>query len=178
MCADQPATRAQPNIAGYIGGGILAIVAGEPLQQRDRVAVGGAVLQADDREPANGLVVVGGREPVQRRAHRVDSPGGVAREQLQRDQRRPTAGRALVVEPAREQLDLLAEAELADRAVGHRSLAVVGAAGAALDLVLPLPPQIRQPPFVTRLREGLGLCSCLLERQDGAPVSERGAGPT
>jgi hypothetical protein len=115
---------------------------------------------------------------VQRRAHRVDRPRGVAREQLQRDERRAAAGRALVVEPAREQLDLLAEPELADSAVGDRSLAVVGAAGAALDLVLPLPPQIRQPPLVARLREGLGLGGCLLERQDGAPVSERGAGPT
>jgi hypothetical protein len=115
---------------------------------------------------------------VQRRAHRVDSPGGVAREQLQGDQRGAAAGRAVVVEPAREQLDLLAEAELADRTVGDRALAVVGAARGGLDLVLPLPPQIRQPAFVTRLCEGFGQCGCLLERQDEAPVSERGAGPT
>jgi hypothetical protein len=115
---------------------------------------------------------------VQRRAHRVDRSGGVAREQLQGDQRGAAAGRALVVEPAREQLDLLAEAELTDCPVGDRALAVVGAARLGLDLVFPLPPQIREPPLVTRLREGIGLGGCLLECQDGAAVSERGAGPT
>jgi hypothetical protein len=140
--------------------------------------VGGAVLQADDRQPADGLVLVGGRQPVKGRANRVDRPRRVAREQLEGDQRRAPAGRALVVEPAGEQLDLLAEAELADRAVGDCPLAVVRAAGLRLDLVLPLPPQVGQRPLVTRLRERVGLGSCLRERQDGAPVSERGAGPT
>jgi hypothetical protein len=36
----------------------------------------------------------------------------------------------------------LAKPELADRAVGDGSLAVVGRAGLALDLVLPLRPQL------------------------------------
>jgi hypothetical protein len=115
---------------------------------------------------------------VEGRAHRVDRAGRVAGEQLERDQRGTAAGRALVVEPAREQLDLLAEAELAERAVGDRPLAVVGAASFRLDLVVPLPPQVRQRPLVTRLRERVRLRRCLGERQDGAPVSERGAGPT
>jgi hypothetical protein len=115
---------------------------------------------------------------VERGAHGVDGAGCVSREELERDQRRPTAGRALVVEPARQQLDLLAEAELADRAVGDRALAVIGATDIRLDLVLPLPPEIRDPALVARLRERVGLGRCLLEGQDGAAVSERGAGPT
>jgi hypothetical protein len=115
---------------------------------------------------------------VESRAHRVDRTGPVAREQLERDQGRAATGWALVVEPAREQLDLLAEAELAYRSIGDGALAVVGAAGVALDLLLPLAPEIRQAALVPSLRERIGLSGCLLERQDGAPVSERGAGPT
>jgi hypothetical protein len=41
-----------------------------------------------------------------------------------------------------------------------------------------LPPQVRQRPFVARLGEPVRLGRCLGERQDGAAVSERGAGPT
>jgi hypothetical protein len=115
---------------------------------------------------------------VERRAHRVDRAGRVPREQLEGDQRGAAAGRALVVEPAREQLDLLPEAELADRPVGDRALAVVAVAGLRLDLVLPLPAQVCQCPLVARLRERVRLGRCLGERQDGAAVSERGAGPT
>jgi hypothetical protein len=65
----------------------------------------------------------------------------VAREELEREQRRPTAGGALVFEAPAEELGLLPEAELADRAIGNRPLAVIGRAGSALDLVLPLRPQ-------------------------------------
>ena len=100
---------------------------------------------------------------MQHRALRVDGARRVAREQLERDQRRAAAGRALVVEPAREQLDLLAEAELADRAVGDRPLAVVGAARRALDLVLPLAAEVGELALVPRLREGVGLGRCLGE---------------
>ena len=82
------------------------------------------------------------------------------------------------MEPACEQLDLLAKAELPDGAIRDRPLAVVGAPGVRLDLVLPLAPEIRDPPLVARLRERVGLGSCLLERQDVVAVSERGGGPT
>jgi hypothetical protein len=68
----------------------------------------------------------------------------LAREELERDQRRPAAGRALVVEPTPQELCLLAETELADRPVRDRALPVVGRAGLALDLVLPLRPQLGQ----------------------------------
>ena len=156
---------------------LVPVVVGHALEQRDRVAVRRAVLQADDREPAHGLVVVGGREPVQQRAGGVDRARRVAREELERDQRRAAAGRALVVEPALEQLDLLAEAELPDRAVGDGAFAVVGAAGIPLDLVVPLPPQVGELALLALLREGVGLGRCLLEGQ-ATPWSERGAGPT
>jgi hypothetical protein len=66
----------------------------------------------------------------------------LARQELERDQRRPTAGRALVVEPAPQELRLLAVPELSDRPVRDRALAVVRRAGLALDLVLPLRPQL------------------------------------
>ncbi len=138
-----------------------------------------AVLQADDRQPPNRLVVVRAREPVELGTNRVDRPRALAREQLERDQRGASAGRALVVEATPEQLDLLTEAKLADRPVGDRALAVVGAASGALDLVVPLPAQVGELAFVSRLGEGVSLGRCLLERQDAwSPFNERGAGPT
>ena len=109
----------------------------------------------------------------------LTAPGLVAREQLERDQGRAAAGRALVVEAAPEQLDLLTEAKLADRPVGDRALAVVGAPGRALDLVVPLPAQVGELALVARLRKGISLRGCFLEIQDAwSPFSERGAGPT
>jgi hypothetical protein len=65
----------------------------------------------------------------------------VAREQLEREERRPATGGALVFEAPAEELGLLPEAELPDRAIGDRPLAVVGRSGSALDLVLPLSPE-------------------------------------
>ena len=67
--------------------------------------------------------------------------------------RRAAAGRALVLEPALEQLELLPVAELPDRAVRHRTHAVVGVASSALDLVFPRAPQIRQLALVARVGE-------------------------
>jgi hypothetical protein len=140
--------------------------------------MGGAVLQADDRQPPHGLVVVCSRQPVEGRSNGVDRTRSVARKQFQRDQRRAAAGRALVVEPAREQLDLLAKAELPDGPIRDRPFTVVGAPGIRLDLVLPLAPEIREPPLVARLSEFVRLGGCLLEGQDVVAVSERGGGPT
>jgi hypothetical protein len=68
----------------------------------------------------------------------VDEAGMVAREQLQRDQRRSAAGRALVLESTAEQLGLLPEAELPDRPVRDGALLVVVRAGRGLELVGPL----------------------------------------
>jgi hypothetical protein len=66
------------------------------------------------------------RELVQERADVVDQSRMVAREELERDQRRAAAGRALVLEPTPKELGLLAVAELADRPVRDRALPVVG----------------------------------------------------
>ena len=65
----------------------------------------------------------------------------VAREQLQRDQRRSAAGRALVLDPSAKQLGLLPEAKLPDRPVGDGSLLVVVRASCGFELVSPLRAQ-------------------------------------
>ncbi|HXV03758.1 MAG TPA: hypothetical protein VFP24_09320 [Gaiellaceae bacterium] len=77
---------------------------------------------------------------MEERAVRVDRRGAVPREELQRQERGPAGGRALVLEPAPQELQLLAEAELPDRAVGDGALAEVLAARGALELVVPLRP--------------------------------------
>jgi hypothetical protein len=116
---------------------------------------------------------------VQHRANRVDRARAVPREQLERDQRRAAAGRALVIEAPAQQLDLLAETELTDRPIGDRALAVVGAARGPFNLVLPLAAQIGELALVALFGEGGCAGGCLLEGQDAwSPFSERGAGPT
>ena len=62
----------------------------------------------------------------------------VAREALERDQGRAARGRALVLQPAPDELELLAEAELRDRAIGLGADPVVGAPGRVLQLLVPL----------------------------------------
>ena len=106
---------------------------------------GGAVLQADDREPPNGRVRVARRELVQERPEGVDVARVVARERLERDQRGAARGRALVLEPAAQQLELLAEPELRDRAIGLGADAVVGVARRR--------PRSRRPTATAAARE-------------------------
>src|SRR5688572_31825648 len=53
-------------------------------------------------------IFVVARELVQRRPDAVDDAGRVPREELEREQRGSAARRALVLEPAAQQLDLLA----------------------------------------------------------------------
>jgi hypothetical protein len=81
---------------------------------------------------------------MEERAIGVDRGGAVARKQLQRQERRASRSWALVLEAAAEELQLLAVAELADRAVGDGALAEVLAARGALELVLPLRPERRE----------------------------------
>jgi hypothetical protein len=83
----------------------------------------------------------------------------VAREQLEREQRRPTAGGALVFEPPAEELRLLPETELPDRAVRDGPLAVIGRPRCALDLVLPLRPEPGEFLLATPLGQGVRLGS-------------------
>jgi hypothetical protein len=125
------------------------------------------------------VVVVPGGEAVERRPHRVDGAGAVARQAFERDQRRAATGRTLVVEAASEELDLLPEAELGDRAEGDRPLAVIGAARGRFDLVLPFPPEVGELALLALRREGVGSSGCLGEGQGAwPPFSDLGAGPT
>ena len=135
-----------------------------------------AVPQTDDRQPPHGLVVVRCQKPMENRARGVDRCRRVAREQLERHERRPADGRAFVLEPAAEELELLAKSELADRAVCHGTLAVVRAPRVALDLVSPFRAQVGELALGPLLGELLRLRSCLLERQ--TELSERWVGPT
>jgi hypothetical protein len=100
----------------------------------------------------------------------------LARQELERDERRPAAGGALVLEAAAEQLELLPEPELADGSVGERADAVVGVSRVRLDLVVPLRAELRELALRPALRERVGLRGGLGEGQAG--WSERGAGPT
>jgi hypothetical protein len=77
----------------------------------------------------------------------------LTREELERDQRRAAARRALVLEPAPEELGLLPEAELPDRAVRDGALPVVVRAGRGLQLVGPLRPETRELAFGSLLGE-------------------------
>jgi len=129
----------------------VLVVVGDPLQHHDRVAVWRTVLQHQDREPPDCRVRIVRREVVEERAVGVDVARVISREQLEREERGAAACRALVLEPAAEQLELLAVAELPDRAVGQRPLAEVGAAGRAFDLVLPLRPVRGELSLLTAL---------------------------
>ena len=113
---------------------------------------------------------------MQQRPGSVDAAGRVPRQELERDERRAAARRALVLEPAPQELHLLAEAELPDGPVRNGSLAVVGAARIRLDLVLPLPAEVGQLLFAPFRGQRIGAGRCLGERQ--AVVRDRGAGPT
>jgi hypothetical protein len=90
---------------------------------------------------------------VEQRADGVDEAGMLAREQLERDQRRAAARGALVLDPAPEQLGLLPEPKLPDRPVGDRTLLVVLRAGRRLELVGPLRAQPGELALRALLRE-------------------------
>lgn len=92
----------------------------------------------------------------------------VARESLERDQRRAARGRALVLEAAPDELELLAEAELRDRPVGLRADAVVDAPDRVLELLAPLGPERRESTLVPRLGKRVGLGSGFLQGQRGS----------
>src|SRR3954471_1772065 len=101
----------------------------------------------------------------------------VAGQQLEREQRRAAAGRAVVLETTPEQLQLLAKPKLADCPVGDGALAVVGAAHGRLELVVPLRAQLRQLGLRALLRQAVSLRGGLGQRHE-TDCSERVAGPT
>ena len=126
-------------------------------------------------EPPNRRVVVRVRERVQERPDRVDLPRRVAREQLEREQRRPAAGWALVLEPAAQELRLLAEAELADGAVRSRALPVVLRAHLQLQLVGPVAAKVRDLALLALLGQLVSQGGCL--GQGHTEARDRSAGP-
>ena len=162
---------------------VLVVALGEPLEKHHRVALGRPVAEADERQPADRLIGVGVGERVQKRPDRVDRAGRVTREQLERDEGGAAARRARVLEPAPEQLELLAEPELADRAIGDGPLLVVGAARSCLELVGPLRAHLGEITLGSALGQLVGRRRGLGEGQlaTGAPAtssSRRLAGPT
>jgi hypothetical protein len=84
---------------------------------------------------------------VEQRAVGVDGRRPVPGQELEREERGAARRRALVLEAAAKELELLAVAELPDRAVGDGALAEVGASSRPLELVLPPRPQRRQLPL-------------------------------
>src|SRR5207237_4483528 len=121
-------------------------------------------------------VVVRVRERVQERPDRVDLSRRVAREQLEREQGRPAAGRALVLEPAAQQLLFLANPELADRPVGSRALPVVLRACLQLQLVGPVAAKVRDLALLALLGQLVRQGGCL--GQGHTEARDRSAGPT
>src|SRR5688572_22719674 len=157
--------------------GVLVVRVGDAVEELDRVALGRPVPKTDDREPPHRDVRVTGGQGVQQRPERVDVAGMRPREALERDQRRASRSRALVLEAAAEQLELLPEPELRDRAVRLRADAVVGVARPRLDLLVPLRAKLRECALVACLREGVRLGSRLGEAHGpSGPWAWRGAG--
>ena len=155
---------------------VLVVVVGDPVEDLQRRGLRGSVPEAHDRQPPHRDVRIPRCEIMEQRAERVDVARMTARETFERDERRPASRRAVVLEPAAQELELLPEAELRDRAIGLRADAVVRVAGARLDLLVPLRPELRERALVAGLGEGVRLGSRLRERHAG--WSERGAGPT
>ena len=93
----------------------------------------------------------------------LDEARACFRELLHGHERRAANGRALVFEPAPEELQLLPKPELPDRAVRDGALAIVAAAGGGLHLFVPLLPQRRELPLGAGLRELVGLSGSLRE---------------
>jgi hypothetical protein len=154
------------------------VVAGDPVEELDRAPVRRAVLETEDRESAHRVVRVPHRELVEQWPEAVHVARVVGRERAQRDQGGAAGSGALVLKPAPQELELLAEAELRDRAVRESAHAVVVAPRGRLDLVVPLGAKRRELP----LRPGgaselLGARGGLGELHQTAD-SERDAGPT
>ena len=90
----------------------------------------------------------------------------VAREQLDRQQCRASAGWALVVEASPQQLLLRAPPKLADRSESDRPLTEVTTADRRLELVAPAHPQIGEITLGAGLRERVRLLRSVLQRHE------------
>ena len=158
--------------------GVLLVVVGEAVQDQDRLALRRAVLQADDREPADGDVrIVRGELVQQRRACCSRRRDGRARALRGAISAEPRAAGLSSCEPAPQQLELLTEAELRDRAVGLGADPVVGIARRGLELVVPLLAQRRERLLVAGRGQLVGV-SGRLARASSDRGGGRGPGPT
>src|SRR4051794_31556788 len=97
----------------------------------------------------------------------------VSREQLDGEERRAACGRALVVEPASQELLLRAPAELPDRTIGDGSLAKIAAARRSLEVVAPGRAKVRELALRPGLRELVCLRCGLCKRHAGTPAAAR-----
>src|SRR5207249_3352211 len=131
--------RAQLRLVGFLA---------EVGQKRDRVSRRSAVLEAEDGEAAHSLIGIGIRERVQPSTVRIDQARMLTGEQLEGEERRAAAGRTLIVEPAPQELGLLVEAKLPDRAIGDSALAVIAAPRRAFEVVRNLAAEVGERPLV------------------------------
>ena len=103
---------------GDLRGGLAQLAARPRRRRRARSGSGSCRAAASrcaatsPRAACTASLLVVRDHLVQQRPHAVHDARVVAREQLEREQRRAAAGRALVLEPAPQQLDLLPEPEL------------------------------------------------------------------
>ncbi len=156
--------------------GVGLVVAGDAVEDHDRLARRRAVLEADDREPPHRHVRVAGCELVEERSIGVDVAGMRSREPLERDQGRSAHRRAFVLEPAAQQLELLAETELGDRPVRNGPHPVVAVPGRGFDLVAPFAAKRRQLALEPALRRTRRRAPRPATRSIRSPAAAEGPG--
>jgi hypothetical protein len=155
---------------------VLLVRLRDALEKLKGVALGGPVLQADHGEPTHGRVRVARGELVEQRAERIDVAGMRAGEALERDERGASRGRAVVLEPPTQELELLTEPKLGDRPVALRAGPVVGVADGRLDLLVPLRAKLRERTLLACVRKSVRLGSRLGEGHETDEIA-RGPGP-
>src|SRR5688572_3448450 len=117
---------------------VLFVRVRDAVEELDRVALRRPVSQTHDREAPHRDVRIPRGEVVEQRTEGVHVSGMGARQALERDERRPSCRRAVVLESSPQELELLPKPELCDRAIRLGTNPVVGVAGARLDLLVPL----------------------------------------
>src|SRR6478735_4937299 len=112
---------------------------------------------------------------VQERPDVVDHARMIPRELLECEQRRAAHGRAVVFEPASQELNLGPEAKLPDRAIRDGALSEIRGACRGLELLVPLRPQLRELALLPVLRELVGLGCSVCERHQPCGYARRGS---
>ncbi len=150
---------------GGRGAKFLLLVFGgrDVIEQGDRVTRRRAVAKAQNRQPSHCPVGIIVRKRVEHRSLGVYDPGMISRQQFERKERRPAAGRALVLQSSSEKIGLLREAQLADRTIGDGPIPIVRAANGELKLLVDLATEIGERPLVFNLGRtegGFGEIQC------------------